>query len=626
MMAEVIGTECTVAPAMAMVAPEAVDRPREALATRRRAPAGALVALRVAALVAGAVPPAAVAAEELARGWRPTSDDAALAWRTFDVLSAHAPLLGAFNEATVAGSRPVFDLGPLEYYLLALPVRLDPVHGLLWGAALLAALLAALSVEAAWRAGGPAAGWLVAAGWLTVAATQTRALLNLPWNPNLGLYAFGATLVLSVAVAAGRTGWWPLAVVTGSLAAQCHLVYAASSLAAVAGGLALALVPARSRSAPPAPVAPQDHLRPPGRRRLGRHVALGVVAGGLTLLAPAVQELTSHPGNLTLLLRDLSRHGHRLGTDVGFAGLAKASLLPPAWARPAPPAHGPDWYLRFLQTLFSGPAGGGIAITLAALALGVAAVATGHRLAGGTGIIAALAGGALVATIAGIASSQAAVLTYVDVALWPAGMALDAGVVSCAAVLVMEATARTRRRRSVAGTAGQHRRLALGRAGALPALAGTAALGAFLAWPLSTGLPATASGTAVIGGWAAARVAGPLAAELRRATEPGRCHSAARGAEPAGAGIDVEPGDGLFPDGLDTWSLVEAVAYQLKVDGCGGARLLAPMAPELGADAEGSPTAPAWVILPERTAGGKEAWRAVWVARSRPYTLFGAGQ
>ncbi|HLI44149.1 MAG TPA: hypothetical protein VKU92_06735 [Acidimicrobiales bacterium] len=573
-----------------------------------------------------AVPPVAVAASELARGWRPTSDDAALAWRTFDVLSGHAPLLGAFNEATVAGSRPVFDLGPLEYYLLAVPVRLDPVHGLLWGAALCVALLVGLSVEAAWRAGGPGAGWLVSAGWLAVAATQTRALLNLPWNPNLGLYAFGATLVLSIAVAAGRTGWWPLAVVTGSLAAQCHLVYAASSLAAVAGGLALALLPRRSAARPAAVMGPPHDPPAPPRRHLGRHVALGLVAGGLTLLAPAVQELTAHPGNLTLLLRDLSRHGRRLGAGVGWAGLAKASLLPPAWARPAPPIHGQDWYLRFLKALFSGSAGPGIAITLAAFVLGVAALAAGHRLAGGTGIIAALAGGALVATIAGIASSQAAVLTYVDVALWPAGMALDAGVVSCAAVLVMEATARSRRRHPAARARGRHRRVAWSRVGALPALGGTAALGALLAWPLATGLPATASGTAVIGGWAAARAAGPLAAELRRATSPGRCHSAARGAEPAGAGIDVEPGDGLLPGGLDTWSLVEAVAYQLKVDGCGGARLLPPMATELGADAEGSRSAPAWMILPERTRGGKEAWRAVFVARSRPYTLFGVGR
>lgn len=588
---------------MATKAPEATATAAEAEPrAARRPPRPLRGAARVAAVLAPAVPPLAVAADELARGWRPTSDDAAIAWRTFDVFSVHAPLVGAFNDATVQATRPVFDLGPLQYYLLAVPVRIDPVHGLLWGAALLAGLLAAVSVEASWRAGGPLAGATVAAGWLVLAATQTRVLLNLPWNPNIGLCAFGTALVLSLVVATGRTGWWPLAVLAGSLAAQCHLVFAASALAAAAGGLGLGL------------------LSRPSTGRRASHVVLGLVVGALSLLAPAVQQLTSHPGNLTLLLRDLERHGQRLGPNVGLEAIGRASLIPPAWVRPAPAIHGSGWYPRFLEALFTGSPAAGLAVAVAAFALGLAAYLLGHRGAGATGILAALSAGALVWTFSGIASSQAAILTYTDVVLWPVGMALDAGIVACAVVLAAEAARRVaatgRRARAVPRWRGRVATSAVAWGsvawGAVPL-----ALAPLLAWSLGTALPATSTGDAVIGGWAAARATGPLAARILQETPASRCAG-------GGRGLVVEPGVGLFPNGLDTWSLVEAIAYQLKADGCGQARLLPPMAPELGPDAGGSLRSPAWLIVPVAAHGsGAERWRAVFVRHARPFTLFG---
>ena len=61
---------------------------------------------------------------ELARGWRPDSDNAAIAARAYQSLSLHPPLVGM---TTVAGNGHVlFDPGPLMFYLLAVPVHLDP--------------------------------------------------------------------------------------------------------------------------------------------------------------------------------------------------------------------------------------------------------------------------------------------------------------------------------------------------------------------------------------------------------------------------------------------------------------------------------------------------------------------
>ena len=50
-----------------------------------------------------------------AAGWRPVSDASAIALRSWDILTAYAPLVG---QATRLG-QGIFDPGPLEYWLLA---------------------------------------------------------------------------------------------------------------------------------------------------------------------------------------------------------------------------------------------------------------------------------------------------------------------------------------------------------------------------------------------------------------------------------------------------------------------------------------------------------------------------
>src|SRR5258707_9863543 len=116
---------------------------------------------RVSALGAGALvlawlPFGFAAARSVATGWRPVSDNAAIALRSWDVLTAHAPLVG--QATRLAGG--VYDLGPLQYWLLTLPVHVDPLHGVLWGAALWCMVAASLTIEAAWAAAGGPCGLL----------------------------------------------------------------------------------------------------------------------------------------------------------------------------------------------------------------------------------------------------------------------------------------------------------------------------------------------------------------------------------------------------------------------------------------------------------------------------------
>jgi hypothetical protein len=391
-----------------------------------------------AAVAAPAVPIGSTVGLQISRGWRPTSDDAAIAWRTWDVFSAHAPLVGAFNDATQASGHAVFDPGPLEYYLLAVPERIDPLHGILWGAALLCVLLAGLAVEAAWRCGGVLPALSVAGGFVVLAATQPTPMINLPWNPNLGVFAFSAALVVSAVAATGRLRWWPVAVGAGSLAVQCHLVFGVATGGCLLVGLLFGSwhqlrrrpaggEPGEAGVAPPTPGSAHA-----GERRWAgviRPACLGVVVGLVSLAAPLAQQIGDSPGNVTLLLHNLTNPGSRLGVAFGLRGIGRIAGFPPAWARPAPPTSGADWYPHFRQALFGGSAVSGVLIlAAAALVAGGALVAKRPGLASlaSAGVVSGLA---VAWTFGSIASPLATVVTYSDVALWPVGMALDASIV-----------------------------------------------------------------------------------------------------------------------------------------------------------------------------------------------------
>src|SRR5260221_5928368 len=164
----------------------------------------------------------------LADGGLAPSDNCVIAVRSLNVLPNPGRLVG---RASRLGSG-VFDLGPIEYWLLTLPVHLDAAHGVLWGATLWCMVAASLTVEAAWAGGGVFAA--LAGGAVGLGGTWwIPALTVVPcWNPWLGLMFFIAALAAGWAVMSGHRGWWAAAVVSASIAAQSHLMFA---IAAVAG-------------------------------------------------------------------------------------------------------------------------------------------------------------------------------------------------------------------------------------------------------------------------------------------------------------------------------------------------------------------------------------------------------
>ena len=329
---------------------------------------------------------------ELARGWRPFSDDAAIASRAYESLSLHPPLIGIISSAYIGTGHLLFDPGPLLFYVLAVPVHLDPSHGLFWGSALVAAAVLSISIEAAWSAGQWVVGAVVAFAavdllWLTPAVFE-----NLPWNAYFPLPFFMAALVLAWVVALGKIVWWPVLVFVASVAAQSHLIFVIPAIGLTLVALVLGLVSDR---------------RP---RRL-RWICVGLGVGLVCWLPPLIQELGGQ-GNLSALA-----HAGSGQPTFGFAHALRlvgdAGGLHPLWL-----THLPAGFHPFVA-LINGhtPLFGGLIFAVLSVITMVASATGERRLARLGGIALALAASLLVA-FAMFPVTNSISLPYLTVCLW----------------------------------------------------------------------------------------------------------------------------------------------------------------------------------------------------------------
>jgi hypothetical protein len=182
--------------------------------------------IRAAIHLACWIPFVATAADSWRGPWRPVGDNARLALESWNTFSGWIPLVGQPNELPGAPH----DLGPMQYWLLALPVHADAARGVLWGAVLLALLAVSLTVEAGYSVLGEK-GAVLAGGVVIAIVTWFPGFATRPEdNPNFGMIFFIATLSVGLAILAGHRTWWPVLVVTASVAAQAHLTYAADGL------------------------------------------------------------------------------------------------------------------------------------------------------------------------------------------------------------------------------------------------------------------------------------------------------------------------------------------------------------------------------------------------------------
>jgi hypothetical protein len=182
------------------------------------------------------------------------------------------------------------------------------------GAAIWCMAAASLGIEAAWSVLGHAGGLLASGTILGMIAWSPGLAARPYWNPCFGMMYFLAALAAAWAVMAGRRWWWPALVLTASLAMQAHLMFAIASVLLVLLALITGLA---------------DAFR---EKKRYWWAVTGCIAGLACWAAPLYQQFTSHPGNLTALLRNQAA-GQRTGLVIALKSLTATSLPPPSGGR-----------------------------------------------------------------------------------------------------------------------------------------------------------------------------------------------------------------------------------------------------------------------------------------------------
>lgn len=250
--------------------------------------------------------------------WTPSSDDGVIALRAFDVFSANPPLLGQWSQSSPLIHEPTYSLGPMLYWLLAIPARIDGIAVVLTMAAVNAACVVG-SVLLAGRRGGIA----LALGTAGALALMCRSLpVEIPyevWNCWAGVFPFTLLLFLAWSVACGDYRLLPLLALVGSYVLQVHFTYLLPGAAALLVGLVGMAVVRRRR--------PAGALRP--------WAIAALVVALVCWSAPLVEQVGNRPGNFVLALR-LATDDHRtLGAAAGRYTTVRTIGVVPWWAERA---------------------------------------------------------------------------------------------------------------------------------------------------------------------------------------------------------------------------------------------------------------------------------------------------
>jgi hypothetical protein len=265
-------------------------------------------------------------------GWLPAGDQAIIATRAYDVLTARTPLVGQHSDAGTLTHHAVYSLGPMLFWLLALPARLTSPAGLTLtiGIVNTAAIIGA--VVLARRRGGLAPTFITGIAVVLMSRSLAPEVLHDVWNPSAGLFPFTLLMFLAWSLACGEYRLLPVTVLVASFVAQCQLAFLGPSLGALGVGLIGLIVSLRAH-------APGPEATAPGRPRgLWRWMLATPLVAIVCWTAPAIDQIEGSPGNLTAVVRTATANHSTLGARVGWRAMALAVGVRPWWLRnPASP-------------------------------------------------------------------------------------------------------------------------------------------------------------------------------------------------------------------------------------------------------------------------------------------------
>lgn len=290
----------------------------------RRAGEGTLVLL---AGLAAAIPVIVSTIRAIRVGWVPLADRGIIATRAHDVFTSHMPLVGQYTLAGEVTGQVTHSLGPMLFWLLALPAYYDSTVGMTLAMGTLNTLsIVGCVALARWR-GGRALMVLSAVAIALMCQSLAAETFHDIWNPSAALFPFTLLIFLCWSVACGAYRLLPPTVLVASFVVQAHLAYVPPTLALLAvalGGLALRWARGRRLR--------WRRPRLPRRRALLWGLATALVAVGCWS-ATIAGELSEHPGNLTLVLESATKHKQTLGAEVGWNAVVRAVGVAPWWLR-----------------------------------------------------------------------------------------------------------------------------------------------------------------------------------------------------------------------------------------------------------------------------------------------------
>jgi hypothetical protein len=268
------------------------------------------------------VPFAVAVLRALHDGWIPSGDEASIATRALDVFSRRPPLTGLVSTSALYGNGTSTNHpGPIEFYLMAIPLRLLGVSaGPLFTAATINSAAVLISVWVFFRRLGLNA--MLWAGVLLLAVMWSggTSVLTDTLSSNMTMYSLLCVAVLAWALVDGDLVLLPLAAFAASYSAQQHL---AAGLIVIA----LAILVIASIAVQIAFGARRGH--PPDKKKTVRWSASALAVSAVCWTPVAIDEISGHPGNLTAIVR-FARDNTRptLGLKSGFYQVVHA-LTPP---------------------------------------------------------------------------------------------------------------------------------------------------------------------------------------------------------------------------------------------------------------------------------------------------------